>query len=283
MSSRHSLAGNCAILALFCLRGKQSALRLFLVFEVGLSFTAFAQPHSPPQTHPPRAHIPAAAFRPLSATDVAKFAAHLRNVPADPGNPLYLCGALLDEGLKDDNQTSFSQEDFNESQHVFCDTAYNSLSDASSLKANGGLDIPGTLGLTGSDAQSESSYSQAFHNYCGAGYEQVKGSMTLMTIARRVNSALVGQFSHCIDTLAYLPVRYITPSREGAGFSVYLEWRGGNRTTLTIDGIDIFDEVDQHDYDISSCWQNGVPLVKGQASISSSGSTADYLQEAQGR
>jgi hypothetical protein len=200
--------------------------------------------------------ISAAAAAPapaaLAELDVSSF---------PPQNPLAYCTPLLNGGLWDETSVEVNQANYSMTQATVCSSRYGTAASAKQLKAGGGIDIFDVLGLSGSDAQSESSYQQAWKNFCGASLADIRNNAGYTATFKRASTVIAHSFRDCIVALADRTVRFIKPTPEGSGFTIYIETHSDGAHDLHVLAIDILDnETTEHLNPVKQCFRNGAPI-----------------------
>jgi hypothetical protein len=189
--------------------------------------------------------------------------AAVAELQSSPTDPLGFCKAIVDQGLWDKSSVGFTTTAYLMNKNTICRSEYSTASAASNLKASGGINIFDILGIDGNDAQASSHYEQAWKNYCSASESDVRNNGTLLATGQRASAVIAGAFSSCINALADRTVRYVVPTPEGSGFTIWIETHSNGVHDLHISAIDLVDNSDNSKNPMkysTYCFRNGQPI-----------------------
>jgi hypothetical protein len=196
----------------------------------------------------------------------------LGELSASITTPVGFCKAVLDQGLFDTNSLEFNASNYGMNRKTICQSEYANYAMARNLAASGGINIIDILGVTGNDNEASSRYRTKCNQYCGASFGEVKNNSALSNIAQHVSAAIFGSFNHCLDILSKRSVRYIVPTPQGSGFTIFIETLTSGVHDIHIRGIDMLDNDSGDLLKIENCVHDGKPLSAQTLPLSSGGS-----------
>lgn len=154
-----------------------------------------------------------------------------------------LCVSILNQGIRDTQTVDVSEHRFNELRSEVCKSNYDTFSKASSASASGGLDVPGIVGVSGSEEHADQVYSERRNNFCSADYAKATLDTNLRTYLSSANQAMLNVLDNCVKLTSEQFVRYVEPTPDGHIFIINFINKSEGRAGFTLSKLTLLDEI----------------------------------------